>query len=47
MSSGIIMGIGIGMLVLSAGLFTASIIYRNTTGKKIREELKSEYEKQI
>lgn len=45
MSGTIMMGVGIGMLVLAAGLLTASILYRNTTGKKIREELKTEYEK--
>ena len=44
MNGTIIVGSGIGMLVLAVILFIVSVVYRNTTGKKIREELKSEYE---
>lgn len=44
MNGAIIAGIGIGMLVLAVTLFIVSAVYRKTTGKKIREELKSEYE---
>lgn len=37
-------GIGIGMIVLAVLLFIAAIVYRKTTGKRIREELGKEYE---
>lgn len=43
MSGIIITEIGIGMSVLAVILFIASIVYRNTAGKKIREELGKEY----
>lgn len=43
MSGTIILGAGIGLIVLSVVLLAASIVYRNTTGKKIREELEEEY----
>lgn len=44
MSGILIMMAGIGMAVLSVALFVVSIVYRKTAGKKIREELKREYE---
>ncbi len=44
MSGTIILGIGIGLVVLSVIVFVVSIIYRKTAGKRIREELKKEYE---
>ena len=44
MSGIMIMAAGIGMAVLSVILFVVSIVYRKTAGKKIREELKREYE---
>ena len=44
MSGIMIMMAGIGMAVLSVILFVVSIVYRKTAGKKIREELKREYE---
>lgn len=44
MSGIMIMMAGIGMAVLSVVLFVVSIVYRKTAGKKIREELKREYE---
>jgi hypothetical protein len=40
----VIIGIGIGLIVLAAALFAAAMIYRGTAGKKIKEELKREYE---
>lgn len=40
----VILGLGIGMIVLSAVLFVASVVYKKTAGKRIREELKREYE---
>lgn len=43
MSGIIITGIGIGMIALAIVLFIASIVYRNTAGKRIREELGKEY----
>lgn len=43
MSGIIIIGTGIGMIVLAVILFIASIVYRNTAGKRIREELGKEY----
>lgn len=44
MSGVMIVAAGIGMMVLSAALFAVSIVYRRTAGRKIREELKREYE---
>lgn len=44
MSGIMIMMAGIGMAVLSIVLFIVSIVYHRTAGKKIREELKREYE---
>ena len=44
MSGIIITEIGIGMIVFSVILFTMSVVYRNTGGKKIRKELEKEYE---
>lgn len=44
MSGVIIVAAGIGMMVLSVALLIASIVYRRTAGRKIREELKREYE---
>lgn len=44
MSGIIITEIGIGMIVLAVILFITSIVYRNTAGKKIQEELGKEYE---
>ena len=43
MSGIIITGIGAGMIALAIVLFIASIVYRNTAGKRIREELGKEY----
>ena len=45
MNGAIIVGIGIGMLVLAVILLIASVIYRKSSGKKIREEILNEYEK--
>lgn len=44
MSGIIITKIGIGMIALAVILFIISIVYRNTAGKKIQEELGKEYE---
>lgn len=44
MSGIIIVGIGTGMTGLGCILFLAGIIYGRTAGKRIREELKREYE---
>lgn len=44
MSGVILTGIGIGMIVFAVILFIISIVYRNTAGKKIQEELGKEYE---
>lgn len=44
MSGTIILGIGIGLIILSIMLFVVSIIYRKTAGRRIQEELKREYE---
>lgn len=44
MSGIMVMMAGIGMAVLSVVLFVVSIVYRRTAGRKIREELKREYE---
>ena len=43
MNGMIVVCIGIGAIALSIILFIASFIYRNVTGKKIREELNKEY----
>ena len=43
MSGIVIAGIGAGMVVLAVVLFVVSILYRNTAGKRIREELRKEY----
>lgn len=43
MSGIIITEIGIGMIALAVILFIISIVYRNTAGKKIQEELGKEY----
>ena len=43
MSGITIAGIGIGMAALAIILFITSIVYRNTAGKRIREELGKEY----
>lgn len=43
--SGIVMiAAGMGMGVLAAALFAASVVYRQTAGRKIREELRRDYE---
>lgn len=44
MSGKIILMIGIGMLVLAAIFLSASIVYRQTAGRKIREEIMRDYE---
>lgn len=44
MSGIIILGIGIGMIALAAILFIVSIVYRKTAGKRMKQELKKEYE---
>lgn len=44
MSGMMILAAGIGMAALSVILFIGSIVYRQTAGKRIREELKREYE---
>lgn len=44
MSGMIILGVGIAMIVLAVILFGVGIVYRKTAGKRIREELKREYE---
>lgn len=43
MSGIVIVGIGIGMIVLAVILFIASIVYRNTAGKRVQKELGKEY----
>lgn len=43
MSGLAMVGIGTGMTVLAVILFITSIVYRNTAGKRIREELGKEY----
>ena len=44
MSGMMILAAGIGMVVLSVLLFGASIVYRQTAGRQIREELAKDYE---
>lgn len=44
MSGIIILGIGIGMIALAAILFVVSIVYRKTAGKRMKQELKKEYD---
>ncbi len=43
MSGTFIVGAGIALIMVSAALFIASIIYHNTAGRRIREELDREY----
>lgn len=43
MTGNIIIITGIALVVSGAILFIGSIIYRNTAGKKIKEELQNEY----
>lgn len=43
-SGNIILMAGAGMIVLALVLFTVSLVYRKTAGKRIRDELKNEYE---
>ena len=43
-SGTIILAAGVGMIVLAVGMLVASVIYRKTAGKRIRDELKREYE---
>ncbi len=43
MNGTFIVSAGIALIAVSAALFIASIIYRNTAGKRIREELDREY----
>ena len=38
-----IVGAGIALIAVSVALFIASIIYRNTAGRRIKEELDREY----
>lgn len=44
MNGMVILGVGIGLIALAVLLFIMSFVYRRTTGKKIREELRNEYE---
>lgn len=44
MSGSVILGVGIALIVLAAILFVMSIVYRKTAGRKIRDELRDEYE---
>lgn len=44
MSGIVVLGLGIGIIVLSVVLFAASVVYKKTAGRRIREELKKEYE---
>lgn len=44
MRATVLIGAGSGMIVLAIALFLAGMIYRKTVGRKIREELKKEYE---
>jgi len=43
LSGNIIVGIGIGFVVLSVILLIYGVVYKGTTGKKIREQLEKEY----
>lgn len=40
----IILGIGVGLIALAVVLFTVSMVYRKTAGKRIKRELDKEYE---
>lgn len=44
MSGMMIVAAGIGLLVFSVILCVASIIYRRTTGRRIKEEIMRDYE---
>lgn len=44
MSGMLLIIIGIAIIVLAVILFVLSILYRKTAGKRIREELKKEYD---
>ena len=44
MSGTVIVGVGIVMIVLSVVLSITSIVYRKTSGKRIKQELQNEYE---
>lgn len=44
MSGIVILDVGICLTALAAVLFIVSIVYRKTAGKKIRDELRDEYE---
>lgn len=44
MSGVVILAAGIGMVLFSVILFIASIVYRQTAGKKIREALSRDYD---
>lgn len=43
MTGTFIVAAGIALIAVSAALFIVSIIYRNTAGRRIREELDREY----
>lgn len=44
MSATLIILVGIFLIVMAIFLLVASIIYRNTAGKRIREQLRQEYQ---
>ena len=44
MSGAVILGIGIAMIAVAAVLLIVGVVYGKTAGKRIREELKREYE---
>lgn len=44
MRGSVILGAGIVLIALAAILFIISIVYRKTAGRKIRDELRDEYE---
>lgn len=44
MSGYVLIGVGIAMLAIAIVLIISSIVYRITSGKKIRNELKNEYD---
>lgn len=37
-------GLGCGMIGLSVAVFVMSVVYRMTAGKRIKQELREEYE---
>ena len=43
MTGTFIVGAGIVLIAVSAALFIASIVYRHTAGRRIKEELDKEY----